>query len=143
MNNRKTKLEKAPAKYDSDFMFSVENYKGAQIENERLAPLHATAVGFQAARELGITFGQLGYSEKYDSALAPFVTWAGLIGQYERAIQTYSNSLNRNNWISEQSKLERQFVARYRALYLNSQAPVQFLPQKWIVDFYSNLNHGE
>ncbi len=101
------------------------------------------AKGFQAAREIGIAFGQFGSSEEYDAAFAPFVTWAGLIGQYERALQTYINSPNRNNWIAEQSKLERQFVARYQALYLNSQAPVQFLPQKWIVDFYSSLDYSE
>ena len=41
---RKTKLEKALANYDSDSIFSDENYKGAQIENERLAPLHAALV---------------------------------------------------------------------------------------------------
>ena len=46
MNNldRKAKLEKALANYDSDSMFTVENYKGAQIENERLAPLHAALI---------------------------------------------------------------------------------------------------
>lgn len=46
MNNldRKAKLEKALADYDSDSMFTAENYKGAQIENERLAPLHAALI---------------------------------------------------------------------------------------------------
>lgn len=41
---RKAKLEKALANYNSDDMFSVENYKGAQIENARLAPLHEALI---------------------------------------------------------------------------------------------------
>ncbi len=99
--------------------------------------------GLQAAREMGIAVGQLGYTEEYDAAFAPFMTLTGLIGQYERALQTYSYSPNSSYWISEQRKLEKQFIARYRALFLNSQASIRFLPQKWIVDFYSSLNHSE
>lgn len=49
--NRKAKLEKALANYDSDSMFTVENYKGAQIENERLAPLHAVLLDAVEALE--------------------------------------------------------------------------------------------
>lgn len=106
---------------------------------EKLSPKQTK--GLQAAREMGIAVGQFGYSEEYDAAFAPFMTLAGLIGQYERALQTYSNSPNSSYWIAEQRKLERQFITRYQTLFLNSQASVQFLPQKWIVDFYSSLNH--
>lgn len=101
------------------------------------------ALGLQAAREMGIDFGQFGCSAEYDTAIAPFVMLAGRIGQYEQALRTYNNSPNRNNWIAEQSKLENQFIAQYRALFLNSQAPIRFLPQKWLVDFYSSLNYSE
>lgn len=99
--------------------------------------------GLQAAREMGIAVGQLGFSEEYDAAFAPFMKLAGQIGQYERALKTYNNSPNIRYWIVEQRKLEKQFIAQYRTLFINSQASIQILPQKWIMDFYSGLNHSE
>lgn len=93
----------------------------------------------QSTRQIGIEIDQFGFSEEYDSLFAPFMKMAGLIGQYEKAIRTYKDSPNVNNWISEQSLLEKEFVAKYRRLFLDAPKSVQFLPQKWMVDFYSRL----
>ncbi|MBX9766985.1 MAG: hypothetical protein K2X47_06920 [Bdellovibrionales bacterium] len=99
--------------------------------------------GLREAREMGISIGHFGCSQEYDSAIVPFVTWAGLIGQFEQAIQSYPGSPNMPYWISEQLKLQKKFVDRYSQLFAGTKKTIQVIPQKWIVDFYRVLKRRE
>lgn len=107
--------------------------------NSKMSPKQLRDI--QSTREMGIEIDQFGFSEEYDLVFAPFMKLAGLIGQYEKALHTYKDSPYVSHWISEQKCLEKEFAANYRALFLDPKKSVQYLPQQWIVDFYSNLNN--
>lgn len=100
--------------------------------------------GLRSARALGISLeSNLGLSESYDSAIAPFVTWAGQIGHFNQAIHRYSNSPNMGNWLREKRDLESKFIARFKMFFESSRGSVALMAPKWISDFYTNLKGDE
>jgi hypothetical protein len=105
-------------------------------EHQKLWTAQAKALA--AARGMGIEIENLGRGMEYDAVVAPFYTWAGQIGQFTDAMNSFPYSANFDAWCTKRRELEVLFVNRFNLYFRTSPTPV--LPPRWIKRFFDGLS---